>query len=347
MRPLLVVPGLFSTEIVDEELGHLWGTFRCLYGGPPIGTLQGLRGRPGKFVREIPLIAGLVYDLMGALERSLQGAGYRTGESLHFFTYDWRLGVADLGPALATEIRRLATRTDGGAIDLLGLSNGGLVIRSAYAADTSLPVDRVVTSGAPNAGTLETVACLDRGFQFAPLGRTVSPAQFMSCPGALESIPAPGWAKFMPEAGRGAANDGLDLYDVETWRRLRMSVFRDAGGDPAWVDVVSKRLAAARTTWQLLDSASAPKRLVCICGTGLPTQVNIVLRGGRVYLPGEGKTGRVPSDAIADGDGAMTVEASSAWTGARPEVVRIKVKRHRDTVRTPVAFKAILDALAA
>ena len=346
MRPLLVVPGLFSTEIVDEELGHLWGTFRCLYGGPPLGTLSGLRGRPGKFVRNIPLIAGLTYDLMGALERSLQGAGYRTGDTLHFFTYDWRLGVADLGAPLAAEIRRLAEGSDAGAVDLLGLSNGGLVIRSAFATDRALPIDNVVTSGAPNAGTLETVACLDKGFQFAPLGRTVTPDQFMSCPGALESIPAPGWAKFLPEGATVAANDALDLYDVETWRRLRLSVFRDAADDPVWVDVVSKRLAAARATWSLLDNAAAPKRLVCICGTGLPTQVKIVLRGGRVYLPGEGKTGKVPADAIADGDGAMTVEASSNWTGARPEVVRIKVKRHRDTVRTPVAFKAILDALA-
>ena len=25
MRPLLVVPGLFSTEIVDDEIGHVWG----------------------------------------------------------------------------------------------------------------------------------------------------------------------------------------------------------------------------------------------------------------------------------------------------------------------------------
>ena len=46
MRPLLVVPGLFSTELFDEEQGYLWGKGRCLYGGPPLGTLEGLRGGP-------------------------------------------------------------------------------------------------------------------------------------------------------------------------------------------------------------------------------------------------------------------------------------------------------------
>jgi Palmitoyl protein thioesterase len=338
LRPLLVVPGLFSTELYDKELGYLWGTGRCLYGGPPLGALDGLRGNPGRFMRKIPLLLGIAYDLLGALERALVRAGYRTDQNLHFFAYDWRQQVRDIGPQLRDEVRRLADRA-GGPIDLLGLSNGGLVIRAAFAADAALPVERVVTSGAPHAGTVETITCLDRGYQFAPFGRTVTPDQFMACPGALEAMPAPGWVEFAPGDG------GYDLYDVETWRRLRLSVFRRDVDDPVWVDVVGKRLAAARETWRMLDAAAPPRRLICICGTGLPTQVKIVVRDGRAYLPGEGRLGGVPPEAIADGDGAMTVAACSAWTGAKPEVMRIKVSRHRDTVRTPVAFKAILEAL--
>src|SRR5262249_15484148 len=161
---------------------------------------------------------------------------------------------------------------------------------------------------------------LDRGYQFAPFGRTVTPAQFMACPGALESIPAPSWVSFM-------SSEPYDLYDVATWRRLRMSVFRDDADDPTWIPVVAKRLANARATCELLDRASAPRRLVCICGTGLPTQMKIVVREGRAWMPGEGRTASMPEEALADGDGTLTVEASSAWTGAKPEVVRIKVKR--------------------
>jgi hypothetical protein len=355
LRPLLVVPGLFSTEIVDDQLGYLWGTFRCLYGGPPLAGLDRFPGRPARVLRGIPLVLGAAYDLLGALERALQRAGYRTGETLHFFAYDWRRRVLDCGAALAAEIRGLADRA-GGPVDVLGLSNGGLVIRGAFAADGALPVERVVTSGAPNAGSVETVTCMDRGYKFAPLGRTVTPAQFMACPGALDAIPAPRFAVFHDADGAGERHalapdasgngNGYDLYDVATWRRLRLSVFRTNGDDPVWVEAVGKRLADARETWRALDAAPPPRRLVCICGTGLPTQVKIVVRKGRAYLPGEGRLGGVPPEAIADGDGAMTVEASSAWTGGNPEVVRIKVTRHRDMVRTPVAFKAILDALA-
>jgi len=346
LRPLLVVPGLFQTEIVDAQQGHIWGRLRNLYGGPPIATLDGLRGQPGAIVRVIPIIPRIYdYDLMLSLERALCGAGYRVDETLHYFAYDWRLRIADLGAALAAEVRRIAARA-GEPIDMLGLSNGGPMIRAAFAADGALPVERVVTSGGPHGGSVETLACLDRGFQFAPLGRTVPPAQFMACPGALQAIPSPAQAKFVVEGDANSDGGGTDLYDVATWRRLRMSVFRRDPDDPVWVDVMAKRLADMRETWRSLDAAPSPRRLICICGTGIPTQIAVVVRKGSAYVPGEGRLAGIPPAAIADGDGALTVEQASAWTGADVEIVRIAVTRHRDTVRTPAAFAAILKALA-
>ena len=162
-----MVPGLFCTEIYDDELGYIWGQFRQLYGGPPIGTLQGLRGSPKKILHGLPLLFGFKYDLVGALERALGAGGYRHGETLHYFAYDWRRPVVELGVTLAAEVRRLAAAS-GDEIDILGLSNGGPIVRAAYAADRTLPVARVITSGGAHAGTVETVACLDAGFRFAP-----------------------------------------------------------------------------------------------------------------------------------------------------------------------------------
>jgi hypothetical protein len=348
LRPLLVVPGLFSTEIVDGAQGHIWGRLRNIFGGPPIATLGAeLCGKPGAIVRVIPVIPKIFdYDLMRSLERALCGAGYRLDETLHFFAYDWRLRIIDLGATLAAEVRRIAERA-GGPIDMLGLSNGGPMIRSAFAADRTLPVERVVTSGGPLGGSVETLACLDRGFQFVPLGRTISPEQFMACPGALQAIPSPALTKFVVDGDpTGSDAGGGDLYDLATWRKLRMSVFRRDPDDPAWVDLVTKRLADMRETWRILDGAPAPRRLICVCGAGIPTQVAIVVRNGRAYLPGEGKLAGIPPAAIADGDGALTIEQASAWTGADAEIVRIAISRHRDTVRTPAAFAAILKALA-
>jgi hypothetical protein len=339
VRPLLVVPGLFSTEIHDDRLGFIWGRFRQLYVGPPIGKLDGLAGGPRQIMRGIPLPFGLVYDLIGTLEAVLVGAGYRLGETLHYFAYDWRLRVLDLGAALATEIRRVAAAC-GSDIDILGLSNGGPMVHAAFAADRSLPVERVVTSGGAHAGTLETVSCLDAGFQFAPLGRRVTAEQFVACPGGLDSIPPPPAARFWPE------DAPYDLYDVETWRRLRLSVFRRHPDDPTWTGVLTQRLAGVRELYQKLNGAAAPRRLVCICGTGIRTQVRIPVEKGRALLPGEGRLSKLPKAALdTDGDGAITVPAASDWAGADVEVVRIPVTRHRDMIRTKPAFNAILTAL--
>jgi len=339
LRPLLVVPGLFCTQIHDARLGFIWGRFRQLYAGPPIATRDRLEGGPGEILRGIPLPFGLVYDLIGALEQVLLGAGYRTGETLHYFAYDWRLRVLDLGAKLAAEIRRLATAS-GGDIDVLGLSNGGPMIHAAFAADRSLPVERVVTSGGAHAGTMETVSCLDAGFQFAPLGRRVTAEQFVACPGGLDSIPPPPAARFWPD------DAPYDLYDVETWRRLRLSVFRRHPDDPGWTRVISDRINGVRELYQKLSGAAAPRRLVCICGTGVPTQVRIPVEKGRAVLPGEGRLRKLSKTMLdTDGDGAITVPAASDWAGADVEVVRIQVTRHRDMIRTPPAFKAILTAL--
>jgi len=334
-----VVPGLFCTHIHDAQLGFVWGRLRQLYTGPPIATLEGLHGRPGEILRGLPLLFGLTYDLVGALERALLAAGYRSGDTLSFFAYDWRLRVLDLGVQLAAEIRRLAAAR-GSDIDVLGMSNGGPLIHAAFAADRTLPVDRVVTSGGAHAGSLETLSCLDAGFKFAPLGRRVAPEEFMACPGGLDSIPPPRAARFWPDDG------AYDLYEVETWRRLRMSVFRRHPDDPLWTRVVAERLAGVRALYQALAGASAPRRLVCICGTGLPTQVRVVVEQQRAVLPGEGRVGKLPKEALdADGDGAISVAAASDWEGADPEVVRIRVTRHRDMIRSPQALDAILTAL--
>jgi hypothetical protein len=348
LRHLLIVPGLFGTEIVDDDVGDIWGPFRLLYTGPLIGELPAPRGRAGAALEGLAIGWGamrVAYDISGAMRRALERGGYCLGKTMSFFPYDWRQRIIGVGPALAAEIRRLAAAT-GGPIDLLGLSNGGLTLRAAFAVDRTLPVERVVLSGAPLAGSVETLTVLHAGFQFAPLGRTVTPAEFVSCPGSMDSIPSPEAAAFLDEDGGGPRGQSVhDLYDLATWRRLRLSVFADDPDHAVWLDVVRERLRALAETWRALDAAAAPRHLVCVCGDGLPTQVRIVVRGGRVVLPGEGNLRGLPTEAIAEGDGTVSLSSARAWTGARPHVIKIPVRRHRDVVRAPAAFTAILEGL--
>lgn len=339
MRTLLIVPGLFGTALRCPDQGPVWGPFRCLYGGPLIGELPAPRGRADGVLRAIRLGPLVLYDIHGALLAALRRAGYELGKNLFLYAYDWRQRVVDDGPPLAAEIRRLA-EASGGPIDLLGLSNGGLTLRAAFVVDRALPVERVVLSGPPLAGSVETLTVLHAGFQFAPLGRTVSPEEFVACPGSMDSIPSPATASFLD--GGGGEHD---LYDLATWRRLRLSVFRDDPDRPAWVEAVGKRLADLRETWRFLEAAAVPKQLTCVCGDGLATQRHIVVEGGRVRLPGEGNLRGLPATAIVEGDGTVTLESARSWAGARPHVIKIPVGRHRDVVRSPKALAAMLEGL--
>jgi Lecithin:cholesterol acyltransferase len=343
VRHLVVVPALFGTELHDEEQGAIWGTFGCLYRGPRLASPTGLRGKAGRVMSAIPLLAGLRYDILGALQQALGRGGYTPGKNLHLFAYDWRLRSVDLATSLVAEVRRLASASDD-EVDLLGLSNGGLLVRGAFAIDPALPVARVVTSGAPLDGSLESLACLNVGFQFAPLGRTVSPGEFLACPGSLDCLPPPDFKAFVD------ADAGYDLYDAATWKALGLSVFGECRGgrdeEDDWMRIVADRLSSTKDSWRILHRAAAPRRLTCVCGAGLPTQVKILVEKGRARLPGEGRVSKLPPEALADGDGGVSLASATAWTGASPTVIRIPVGRHRDVVRTPAAFRAILDGLA-
>jgi hypothetical protein len=342
VRTLLIVPGLFGTALRCPIKGPIWGPFRNLYAGPLIGELPAPAGHADGILRAIALGPLVLYDIHGALLAALGRAGYRLGENLFLYAYDWRQRVVDDGPPLAAEIRRLA-EASGGPIDLLGLSNGGLTLRAAFVVDRELPVERVVLSGPPLAGSVETLAVLHAGFQFAPLGRRVSPEEFVACPGAMDSIPSPATASFLDSDQK---TDGEhDLYDLATWRELRLSVFRDDPDRAGWVEAVGKRLADLRETWRFLEGAAVPKHLTVICGEGLPTQRRIVVERGRVRLPGEGNLRGLPAAAIVEGDGTVTLESARSWAGARPHVIKIPVRRHRDVVRVPRAFAGILEGL--
>jgi hypothetical protein len=167
----------------------------------------------------------------------------------------------------------------------------------------------------------------------------VAPEEFMACPGSLDCLPLPEHQTFL-EAGR-------HLYEPTTWSDLGIAVFRRA--DPAvterWLPVVKSRLEGLRANWAMLESARRPKLLTCVVGKGLATQARVPVEGTKIWAPGEGKVRALPPDALAEGDGGVTLESASAWKGEETQVLRIPVTRHRDVVRTPAAFKAILAGL--
>jgi pimeloyl-ACP methyl ester carboxylesterase len=97
------------------------------------------------------------------LKFALQAAGY----TVRSFAYDWRLGIAEIGAALAA---RLATET-ASEIHLVGHSMGGLVARVALRSEAGRRVRRLVTLGTPHGGSFAPVQAIRGSY---PLVRRLS-----------------------------------------------------------------------------------------------------------------------------------------------------------------------------
>ena len=97
------------------------------------------------------------------LKFALQAAGY----TVRSFAYDWRLGIAETGAALAAH---LASET-AAEIHLVAHSMGGLVARVALRSEAGRRVRRLVTLGTPHGGSFAPVQAIRGSY---PLVRRLS-----------------------------------------------------------------------------------------------------------------------------------------------------------------------------
>src|SRR5262245_28915204 len=276
---------------IDSARGlPLWGTTRTLYVGPRVARRTDVR--INGLLRELTIVPGLYsYDVFGGMVRALGRAGYIEGEDLHILNFDWRQGIVAGARALADLIAGLRGFGDE-RVDLIGVSSGGLVLRTylGYGGDDPLAgaapnpdvartVGRPVYVGAPQRGSFDAVACLHRGFRFAPAGKLFSPSEAAGCQISWDALPHPDDPVFVDEDGAPLA---IDLYDPATWQRLGL-------GDPATADERPGCLARAFALHRALDRAAAlPAPDSYIIGAWhLPTPARVLVRrgGAGVHIP--------------------------------------------------------------
>jgi pimeloyl-ACP methyl ester carboxylesterase len=126
-----------------------------------------------------------------------------------FHSYDWRLGLDELGAELAARIR-----AESRPVILVAHSMGGLVARMAARTLPKRLVRRLIMLGTPNQGSFASVQALRGTYPFvrriSTLDRKHS-AEYLS-----EKVfhTFPGLYHMLPSAKQA---DGLDLFDPEDW----------------------------------------------------------------------------------------------------------------------------------
>jgi hypothetical protein len=225
-----------------------------------------------------------------------------------FFDYDWRRGVDVLGHALAERLRRESAAR----IMLVAHSMGGLVSRTALAADRHDRVERVVLLGTPNFGSFAAVQALRGTYavvrKLARLHQRRSAEWlashvFNDFPSLYHLLPAP------------AHSARLDLFDGGAWP--------ESGPRPR-----RGLLAHARNFVAALPRAD--ERFVVIAGVNQETVTAVSRRAdGFVYTVTRNGDGTVPTAQ------ALLPGVRTYFTGTA----------HSELTRDPGVAQAVVDLL--
>jgi pimeloyl-ACP methyl ester carboxylesterase len=334
--PVILVPSILGTKLVDTGGRTLWGSFPRLFGGPPICSSA---ARPGGLLDGFSVIPGLLaYDVYGAMVRFLEEVGgYRRGRDLHVLTYDWRHGVG----AAAEELARLVDRLRGigdERFDVVGVSTGGMVMRS-YLGQGGAGIRRAIYIGTPQRGSLSALVHLAEGLLLMPGGRRFPPAEMAGCQTVWDTLPHPDEHIFVDAAGAPLA---FDLYDPMTWQKLALD---------AVASDLAQRLQRARRFHESNQRAGVAVESFVIGSQHLPTATRCLVEGGRALLPAcePTPTGDARARLLYEqGDDTVPAHSLCALPGFRADNFwPVRVRGHRLLPSAPEVHRLVLEALLA
>lgn len=310
---VVFVPGITGTTMRDRETGRVaWGDFRSLFlpadGGYAIAMpLGGAEDRlePGEPILRIGSLPKARRDVYLPVVLAYEKAGYRRGEDLLLFGYDWRRDSIENARLLARKLDAIAAADSARPIHLVCQSNatylcrwalryGDVSLDDAEAGVRARPNARVVSVtmlATANGGGIRILRELNRGRRYvAFIGRRFRPEVFFTCESLYQDLPAGRGDLFVDEDGQPL---DIDLFDARNWKTYGWAIFghdaaRRAAGAPDIFGDESTQLAALerwldrakRMHAALLDDA-APwpdgVRLVSIQGQSYPTISRVVV----------------------------------------------------------------------
>jgi pimeloyl-ACP methyl ester carboxylesterase len=262
-RPVIVIPGILGSELINSKTGErVWpSAFRTSHEGLPISpNLDANRDDlvPGKIVETAKLakLVPEVYVYRDLLEALRRYAGYREGDwenpapdgdrdTFYVFAYDWRRDNVANARELVRRLQRLKDKLQRQDLkfNVLAHSMGGLIARyAAMYGDVDLPADddalhpnwagaadisKIVMIGVPNEGSADAFASLIEGYSVTeglrrrvPLLNKLTAEDAARTPSLFQLLPHAGVVSFLDENLKPI---GIDLYDVETWKRYGWS----------------------------------------------------------------------------------------------------------------------------
>ena len=276
--PVIIVPGIPGSELYRDYDFHtkIWPPF--------IDDIQLPLELPlAENGTENPLFPMRVGDIIRAhddndyyksLITELENNGYREGDTLFVFPYDWRLNITTNALLLKQKIDDVRQN---GKVDIIAHSMGGLVSK-LYIRGFPGTVRAFIDLATPHLGSPKAFEALQWGddMGYGWLGEIVSKSLVQNMPSAYQLLPSPMYVQlFGPYFNKGGGHDGWLDYQQS------MTFLVNSGRNPlaqTW-----SSLHDAIDNWNGTDYGV--ERIINIVGCGLATPASIYqLSGDHKYL---------------------------------------------------------------
>ena len=340
--PVVIIPGFGVTRLYDPEIDrYVWGTppatMRRTWPDDvdlPIDPDTAALGRdrlvPRGFVGSRgPINTG--WQLTTALEKY---GGYRQGEHVYPFHYDWRLSAFDNAEHLDRFVADVRGRHDGARVDMVTHSAGAIVALTWIKLGRGAAAVRNFIAIAPPAqGSIEAFRVMARQERF--LRRTFNADVVATWPSVPELLPEDGKI-FVDDQGRALP---LDVWSPDTWQKFGLY-------DASLHRPFTLSLERARRFRDRLRDAPMPQgvSMHVIAGDCVATAQRVIARndGTFAFYPGELRPGEEPlrPTIFEPGDGTITL--STAATLARPEIF---CDGHQGIASDPNVHRALIRIL--
>lgn len=307
LDPIVFVPGILGSRLEDDR-GVVWGDALASirrFADLELKDPQHDKLRPTDILNSVGVLGPFRVAQYSGLISTLKELGFREGQTLLVFFYDWRRSNFDTAVKLREFIDAQAA-LKGRRFNILAHSMGGLVARIyLHQHGGATRVNRFVTLGTPHLGSAEAFWTLLNGMgglkNFVAGGSTVVERVTYSFASLYEMLPAYKGCCFV--GAPGGTPVPIDLLSEVTWGRF-----------PAWPSPALRSPERKTFLAGALSRAAELQRLVAL---PLPSTVRLFKVGGDLI----DTTTRVFLDPVSGsplrwdrfgGDGTVPLYSASA-----------------------------------
>jgi hypothetical protein len=259
-NPVIIIPGLEGTEILQRDGTHAWFSVRRGKGDDlrlPMTSTVFSRDRdslrPGDIIRKVDVKVLPDIDVYQAVIDALESKGYteatwanpKATDVFYVFAYDWRRDNVENAQLLIQRMQTAKTRLRKPQLkfDIIAHSMGGLIARYAAMYGSAEPpianpvptwagaayINKLMMFGTPNEGSFAAFDAMLNGEPIV-LGRKIPfvddfrAEDVLTLPSAYELLPHQTTVKFLDDDLKPIQ---IDLYDPNTWFKYGWGALSD------------------------------------------------------------------------------------------------------------------------